>query len=102
MALDSLRQKPLSAALPAASQGGAPAFGPHTRAKPMLAFASSLRWLVSAFHKAEKSARRELRAVSLGWSGGLSMKPEEVVDPHSVGSEHVLESRVASAHDFCD
>jgi hypothetical protein len=101
MALDSLRQKPLAAALPAASQGGAPAFGPHPRAKPVLAFASSLRWLVSAFHKAEKSARRELRAVTLGWSGGLSMKPEGFVDPFG-WLRRVLESRVASAHDFCD
>lgn len=81
MALDSFRQKPLSPALPAASQRGAPAFGSHPRAEPVLAFTSSLRWLVGAFHKAEKSAPRELRAVSLGWSGGLSMKPEEFVDP---------------------
>jgi hypothetical protein len=35
--------------------------------------ARSFGWLISAFHKAEKLARRELRAVTLGWGRALSI-----------------------------
>jgi len=72
MALDALRQEAFAAALATAREGSASAFGPHAGAKTVLAFARSLGWLISAFHKTEKFAGRELRAVTLGWSGGLS------------------------------
>ena len=72
MTLDALRQEAFATALATAREGGASAFGPHAGAKTVLAFARSLGWLISAFHKTEKFAGRELRAVTLGWSGGLS------------------------------
>jgi hypothetical protein len=73
MAIHSLRQKTLSTPLTASGKSGAAAFGLHASAKTMLALASSFRSLISAFHKTEKFARRELKAVTLGWSRGLSM-----------------------------
>jgi len=66
MALDPLWQQALTSALAAARECGAPTFRAHARAKTVLTFARPFRWLISAFHKAEKSARRELRAVTLG------------------------------------
>lgn len=72
MTLDAFRQEPFAPALTTTREGGASAFGPHASTKTVLLFARSLRWLISTFHKAEKFARRELRAVTLGWSGGLS------------------------------
>ena len=73
VAFDAFRQETLSAALTTARERRASAFGPHPRAKSVLLFARSFRWLISAFHKAENSRPRELRAVTLGWSGGLSI-----------------------------
>jgi hypothetical protein len=52
--IDAFWQQALATALTAAGEGGASAFGPHTRAKTVLALARSFRWLISAFHKAEK------------------------------------------------
>ena len=72
MTLDALRQEPLASALATTRESGASAFGPHAGTKTVLLFARSLGWLISTFHKAEKFAPRELRAVTLGWSRGLS------------------------------
>jgi hypothetical protein len=83
MALDSLRQKPFPSALASAREGGASALGPHARAKTVLLLSRSFRWLISAFHTAEKSAPRELKAVTLGWGGGLSIyskRPISILD----------------------
>ncbi len=74
VAFDAFRQEPFAAALAASRERGASALGPHARAETMLLFARSFRWLISAFHKAGKFAGRELRAVTLGWSGALSTK----------------------------
>ena len=52
--LNAFRQKPLATALASTRERGATAFSSHAGAKTMLAFASSLGWLVSSFHKAEK------------------------------------------------
>jgi hypothetical protein len=72
MTLDALGQKAFASALTTARERSASALGPHPRSKTVLTFAGPFRWLISAFHKAEKSAPRELRAVTLGWSPGLS------------------------------
>jgi hypothetical protein len=72
MTLDAFRQEAFTPALATTREGGASTFGPHAGTKPVLLFARSLGWLISTFHKAEKFAPRELRAVTLGWSGGLS------------------------------
>jgi len=72
MTLDALWQQSLASALATARERGASALGPHPRPKTVLLLAGPFRWLISAFHKAEKFAPRELRAVTLGWSGGLS------------------------------
>ena len=72
MALDPFGQEALTSALTPARERGASAFGPHPRPKTMLTFAGPFRWLISAFHKAEKFAPRELRAVTLGMEAVLS------------------------------
>jgi hypothetical protein len=71
--IDTFGQKSLASALATAREGGASAFGPHSRPKTVLLLACSFGWLISAFHKAEKYARRELRAVTLGWGRALSI-----------------------------
>jgi hypothetical protein len=53
MLFDTLREQTFAAALTAACQGCAAPFCLHAGTKPMLAFACSLGWLVSAFHKTE-------------------------------------------------
>ena len=73
VAINAFRQKSLSSALTAAREGGASAFRPHSGTKTVLLLARSFGWLISAFHKAEKLARRELRAVILGWGRALSI-----------------------------
>jgi hypothetical protein len=73
MAINPFRQKPLASTLTASRECGATAFGPHAGAKTVLAFPCPLRWLIGAFHKSEKYLRRELRAVTLGWSRGMSI-----------------------------
>ena len=85
-------QKPFASALTASRECGAAAFGLHVRAKTVLAFACALGWLISAFHKAEKYLRRELRAVTLGWSRGLSMRAERTMS--------IFDSQVARARNF--
>jgi len=65
MKLDAFWQETLAAALAPTRESGASALGPHARAKTVLLFARSFRWLISAFHKSEKFAGRELRAVTL-------------------------------------
>jgi hypothetical protein len=72
MTLDTFRQQAFAPALTPTRQGSPSALGPHARPKTVLLFAGPFRWLISAFHKTEKSAPRELRAVTLEWSGGLS------------------------------
>jgi hypothetical protein len=54
MSLDPFREQALAPALTPARQRGATRFRFHARTKPVLAFACSIRWLVSPFHKAEK------------------------------------------------
>lgn len=54
MFLDAFRQQTLATALTAARQGRPTAFGTHAGAETVLAFACSLGWLVSAFHKTEQ------------------------------------------------
>jgi hypothetical protein len=100
VAINPFRQKPFTSALTASRERGAAAFGPHARAKTVLAFACALGWLISAFHKAEKYLRRELRAVTLGWSRGLSMRAERTMSIHSTVSGQLFDSQVARARDF--
>jgi hypothetical protein len=52
--LNAFREQTLATALPTARQRGTARLCLHTRTKSMLAFARSLRWLVSPFHKTEK------------------------------------------------
>jgi len=52
--LDAFREQTFAPALPPARQRGAARFRFHARTKTVLAFACSLRWLVSPFHKTEK------------------------------------------------
>ena len=73
MALDTFRQETFATALTPPGEGGASTLGSHPRPKAMLLLAGSFRWLISAFHKAENFAGRELRAVTLGWGRGLSI-----------------------------
>jgi len=73
MALDTFGQKPLPPALTTSREGGASAFRPHACPKTVLPLARSFRWLIGAFHKAENSRPRELRAVILGWGKALSI-----------------------------
>jgi len=73
MALDAFRQKSLASPLATTRESGASAFRSHARAKTMLLLARSFGWLISAFHKAAKLVRRELRAVTLGWGRALSI-----------------------------
>jgi hypothetical protein len=54
MPLDAFRQQTFATALSAARKGRATAFGTHPGAEPVLMFACSLGWLVSAFHKTGK------------------------------------------------
>lgn len=51
MPVNAFRQQTFATALPPARERGATALSPHTSAKAMLAFARSLGWLISAFHK---------------------------------------------------
>jgi len=66
MTVSPLRQQTLPATLTAPRQSRATSFGSHAGTKTVLPFARSFRRLIGAFHKAEKFARRELRAVTLG------------------------------------
>ncbi len=54
MTIDAFWQQTFASALTTAREGGASAFGPHAGAKTVLLLARSFRWLISAFHKAEK------------------------------------------------
>jgi hypothetical protein len=54
MALDTFRQETFATALTPPGEGGASTLCSHPRPKAMLALAGSFRWLISAFHKAEK------------------------------------------------
>jgi hypothetical protein len=51
--LDALWKQTFTAALTTARQGRAAPFCLHAGTEPMLTFACSLGWLVSAFHKTE-------------------------------------------------
>jgi hypothetical protein len=48
---NALREQAFATALAPARKGGAAALCFHTRAKTVLAFTRSFRWLISAFHK---------------------------------------------------
>lgn len=80
MSIYAFGKEAFPAALTAPCKCGASAFRPHPGTKTVLTFARSLRWLVSAFHKAEKYLRRELRAVTLGWSKALSILSDGKAD----------------------
>jgi hypothetical protein len=54
MSLDALWEQTFAAALSPTRQCGAAAFRLHARTKTVLAFACSLRWLVSPFHKTKQ------------------------------------------------
>ncbi len=51
MSIYTFGKEALPAALTSPGKRGAPALGPHPGTKTVLAFARSLRWLKSAFHK---------------------------------------------------
>jgi hypothetical protein len=54
MTIHAFWQQAFASALATTGERGAPAFGAHARAKTVLLLAGSFRWLISAFHKAEK------------------------------------------------
>jgi hypothetical protein len=54
MFLDTFWKQAFAAALAPAREYGATAFGPHPSTKAVLAFTSSLGWLVSPLHKTGK------------------------------------------------
>ena len=76
MALDAFWQKALAAALASARESRASTFGLHACAESVLTFPCAFRWLISAFHKAGPCDSRELKAVTLGWSRGMSMQAQ--------------------------
>jgi len=91
---DAFREQALAATLPSARQRGTAALRLHPGTKTVLAFACSLRWLVSSFHKTENKLRRDLRAATVGTGEALSI-------PHTNWlSISVLYSRIASAINF--
>jgi hypothetical protein len=51
--VNSLWKQAFATALAPACKRGPAAFGSHTRAKTVLAFTRTLRWLISAFHNRE-------------------------------------------------
>ena len=55
--VNAFRQQTFPTALPPPREGGATAFGLHTSAKAVLAFARSLGWLIGAFHEVYRLAR---------------------------------------------
>ena len=69
---DAFREQTLAATLPSARQRGTAALRLHPGTKTVLAFACSLRCLVSAFHNRDASAR-ELRAATVGIRQRLSI-----------------------------
>jgi hypothetical protein len=54
MSFNAFRKQALAAALAPACEYGATAFRPHPSTKTVLAFTSSLGWLVSPLHKTGK------------------------------------------------
>ena len=62
-------------ALAPACKNGAAALCSHTRAKTVLAFTRSFRWLISAFHRPVNLLRLALRALTLGARPALSTIP---------------------------
>jgi len=67
VAFGPLWQKAFTSTLTPARECGPSAFRSHTRTEAVLTLPGPFRWLISAFHKAEKFASRELKAVTLGW-----------------------------------
>ena len=55
VSVNAFRQQTFPTALPPPREGGTTAFGSHPRAKAVLAFTRSLRWLISAFHKTDSA-----------------------------------------------
>jgi hypothetical protein len=70
---DAFWQQTFATALAPARQRSASGFGLHARTETVLLLAGALGWLIRAFHKTEKLLRRDLRAVTLGMSGALSI-----------------------------
>jgi len=54
VAIDAFRQQAFASPLATTRERGASSLCPHPRPKTVLALARSLRWLKSAFHRAEK------------------------------------------------
>jgi hypothetical protein len=73
MPLHAFWQEPLPAALPPARKRGAAAFAFHAGAESVLVFARALRWLISAFHRAETAFWGDLKAVIVRMSKALSI-----------------------------
>ena len=73
VALDTARQQTFAAALPALRECRSAAVRLHAGAETVLAFARALGWLVGTFHKAAETARRDLKAITLGMSTALSI-----------------------------
>ncbi len=62
--VNAFREQAFAAALAAARESGATAFGPHPGTETVLAFPRSLGWLIRAFHKTGKSLDRSESAYS--------------------------------------
>jgi hypothetical protein len=78
MAFDTFGQQTFAPALTPSGERGAAAFRFHARAEAVLALAGTLGRLVSAFHKAGQSSRRDWRAVTLGMTTALSISPRQL------------------------
>jgi hypothetical protein len=80
MAFDAAREQTFAAALAAPSERGAAAFGFHTGAETVLAFARAFGRLIGAFHKAGRFARRDFGAVTVEMRIALSIARKLTVD----------------------
>lgn len=68
---NALREQAFAAALAAARQSGATAFGPHPGTETVLALPRPLGWLIRAFHKTGNRSAGP-RAVTVGAGPALS------------------------------
>jgi hypothetical protein len=74
MPVNALGKQSFATALPPARQSGPSALGLHPRAKTVLAFTRSFRWLVSAFHDRDWLGP-DPGAVTVGEQAALSTAP---------------------------
>jgi hypothetical protein len=80
VAVDAAREQTFASPLATTSERGAAAFGFHTGAKTMLAFARAFGRLIGAFHKAGRFARRDFGAVTVEMRVALSIARKLTVD----------------------